>query len=169
MNKRILMLGLIMLLGLMIPVVYSIDDEHEHIQKGEKEIHLSKELKKTLSKEMYFIQNTMKKLIPALASGEWDKIAESAEKLKSSYIMKQNLTKNQIKELHLSLPEGFQELDHDYHETAGRLAHAAAKHDGQLVSFYYCKLLESCVKCHSAYARNKFPNFHKPHRIGEHH
>jgi len=122
-------------------------------------IQISDDLKKALLKEMKAVQDGMIKLVPAIASGDWATVSRTAKNIKKTYIMKQKLTKAQLKELHSALPEGFKRLDHRFHETAGRLALAAERKDAELAVFYFYKLNESCVTCHSTYATQKFPAF----------
>jgi len=136
--------------------------EHETptIEKSSK-LHLSHDLKVILNQEMNEIQEGMMKIIPAISAGNWETIANIAKKIKNSFILKQKLTQKQIEELHGSLPAEFIEMDHNYHSTAGKLAHAALQHDGELVNFYFYKLHSQCIKCHSKYASERFPNFKK--------
>jgi hypothetical protein len=42
------------------------------------------------------------------------------------------------------------------------LGAAAAAHDAELVMFHYSRLLESCTRCHAAYAGARFPGFTSP-------
>ena len=61
-------------------------------------------------------------------------------------------------------------MDRDFHSYAGKLAHAAHKQDGELVNFYFYKLHSQCMKCHSKYASERFPNFQKiEHSKSDHH
>ena len=67
-------------------------------------------------------------------------------------------------------PAEFVEMDRDFHSSAGKLAHAAHKQDGELVSFYFYKLHSQCMTCHSKYAAERFPNFQKAQPSGgDHH
>ncbi len=129
----------------------------DHNGKGG--IHISENLRKALQKEMLAVQDGMMKLVPAIASGDWATVSRTADNIKKTYIMKQKLTQAQLKELHSALPAGFKRLDHRFHKTAGRLAHAAERKDAELAVFYFYKLNESCVTCHSAYAKQRFPAF----------
>jgi acetyl/propionyl-CoA carboxylase alpha subunit len=54
-------------------------------------------------------------------------------------------------------------------EIAIRVARAAAAHDAELVAFHYSRLIESCVQCHAAYARSRFPGFVPPAEKEHHH
>ncbi len=104
------------------------------------------------------IEKGMMTIIPAIAAGNWESIAKLAQKIKDSFILKQKLTKEQMKELHHSLPPGFVEMDQRFHTTAEKLAHAAHQGDGELVNFYFYKLHSQCMNCHSKYASKRFSN-----------
>ena len=83
---------------------------------------------------------------------------------KSSNADQHVVTEKQLEELHHSLPAEFIEMDHGFHSTAGKLAHAAIQNDGELVNFYYYKLHSQCIKCHSKYASKRFPDLKKIHQ-----
>ncbi len=129
---------------------------------------LSPELRTLLSQEMQALQSGMISLIPAIISGNWNEVATTAGKIKNSYILKQNLTPGQAKELRTILPADFIKQDQQFHYLAGMLKHAAQAEKPELVSFYFSRMTESCVSCHSSYARHKFPAFLKPEKTPEH-
>lgn len=170
MKGRLSLAAGIAVLAIIVPLSVSAggDKGNRPDLKEEGSIHLSKDLKKVLNEEMAALQKGMTELVPALASGDWEGMEKIAVRMEESYILKRKLTKEQVEELHGALPQGFKELDHEFHSTAGRLAHAAAGHDGELVSFYFYKLNESCVKCHSTYAGTRFPGFGKKAGDGGH-
>jgi len=129
---------------------------------------LSPELRSLLSQEMLALQSGMMSLIPAIISGKWDAVAATAGKIKNSYILKQKLTKAQGKELHSLLPADFIKQDQQFHYLAGMLEHAAKAAKPELISFYYSRMTESCVSCHSSYATHKFPAFSKAEKTPDH-
>ena len=142
---------------------FSVSFAQEHhnnkMTGGSGEIDLSDGLKAILSKEMTAIEEGMKGLVHEIAHGNWDNIEKIAKMMEESYIMKQKLSRQQIEELHHKLPPGFLELDAQFHESAGMLAHVAKERHNDLVTFYFYKLTESCMKCHAKYAKNRFPGF----------
>ena len=97
----------------------------------------------------------------AYISGDFATVAEIASQIKNSYILKQSMTDDQKHELTTKLPESFLLMDQKFHEYAGILEHFAEEEHTELVGFYYLRLTESCVSCHSQYARNRFPGFEK--------
>ncbi len=133
------------------------------------EFRLSPELRQLLVAEMLAVRDGMMSLIPAISSGNWQAIAEIGRKLHDSYIMKQKLSKSQIEELHHSLPVGFLALDHSFNHSAGMLAHAAEEKNTDVVNFYFFKLNEACVSCHSKFAAHRFPGFARRGDHEEHH
>lgn len=150
----------------------------EHMNQTEKHQEtgveaLSEELRDLLSKEMKALQDGMVSIIPAYVSGEWNEIATTATKMKNSYILKQSLTKDQMKELHQALPPRFIEMDQNFHYLAGMLSHAADMKKPELVNFYFSKMNEACQSCHVKFATHKFPAFapkqEKEHSHGDEH
>jgi len=131
----------------------------DHVEKGVES--LSPEVRALLGEEMLAIQNGMMSVIPAYASGNYAEIALIAEQVKNSYILKQDMTRQQMHELHQKLPDSFIQLDQQFHSYAGLLEEAARKNNDELISFYFSKLVESCSNCHSQHARYKFPAFGK--------
>ncbi len=120
---------------------------------------LSPELRELLTKEMFALQTGMISIFPAYISGNWKKIEEISLQMQNSYILKQNITEKQIKELHTALSSEFIKQDKEFHYLAGMLNHAAKSKKTELVGFYFSKLSESCVSCHSQHATHKFPAF----------
>lgn len=120
---------------------------------------LSPELQQLFSKEMVQLNLGMKEIMSAYISGQWSSIVPIAKKMENSYVLKQNLSKNQLHELHSKLPEGFLELDEKFHYYSGMLSHASEMKKTELIGFYFAKMGETCVSCHSVYATKKFPSF----------
>jgi len=151
--KTLLTIGL----SLLLCVTTSFADETTQEKSGIEA--LSPELRDLLKKEMSALQEGMMSIIPAYISGNWQEIETISLKMKNSYILKQNITKKQIQELHSSLPNEFIKKDKEFHYLAGMLNHAAENKKSELIGFYYSKLSESCVSCHSQYATHRFPSF----------
>ena len=120
---------------------------------------LSPRLRELLTQEMQALQQGMISIIPAYVSGNWAEIERVAVKMKDSYILKQRLSDEQVTELHTLLPESFLQLDERFHYLSGMLNHAAKNRKAELVGFYFSRLGESCVNCHSQFAIHRFPAF----------
>lgn len=134
--------------------------EHEGTKhKMENALGLSEAISDLLKQEMNEIKKGMESLILSIASGDWQKITETGKNIKHSYIMKNKLTKVQRHELHKTLPKQFKEIDKKFHYYAGMLSHVAAERDAELVNFYFYKMNESCVACHSKFVKNRFEGF----------
>lgn len=134
---------------------------HEKSHGVSAKLELSPELAVLLRKEMKAIDGGMKELLSALSGGEFENAAKIARDLEATYILRQSLTKPQMKELHTRVPKGFLTMDHAFHARAGRLAKAADAQDGEVAAFYYSELVQACVGCHSHYATERFPGFAK--------
>ncbi len=122
------------------------------------ELRLSSNLEAMLNREMQAIETGMMKIIPASASGDWETLETIAVGIEDSFILKQELTREQMAELHHSLPVEFVEMDREFHSTAGKLAHAAHERDSELVSFYFYRLHSQCAQCHVKFATRRFPD-----------
>jgi cytochrome c556 len=92
----------------------------------------------------------------SLPVGDWSSIAETAAKMKETYVLEKQLTQAQREEIE-RLPERFMALDEDFHARADKLRQAAISHDTQAVSSQFGALLNACVTCHSSFARSRFP------------
>lgn len=118
---------------------------------------LSPDLLALLNQEMGLIQQAMMDIVPAIATGQWDKVSSLGKKIKASFILKQKLTEAQKEELLRVLPQQFIEMDMDFHKSAEMLAHAAEMKNADVVNFYFYKMSAACVSCHGKYAAGRFP------------
>ncbi len=119
---------------------------------------LSPELRLLLKEEMGAIELGMQNIVTAYIAGNIEEVAEIAGQIQKSYILKQKITQSQKHELHTKLSKTFIAKDQKFHEYAGMLAHVSQENHMELVSFYYLKLLESCLGCHSEHATHRFPS-----------
>jgi hypothetical protein len=147
------------------------DSEHAHHLKPQTSqgVRLSTELLSLLNQEMVLIQKGMMDLVPAIAAGEWNKVVTIGKKIEENFILKQKLTDAQKDELHHVLPERFVEMDMDFHQSAGMLAHAAEMKNPDVVNFYFYKMNVACVSCHGKYAAERFPGLAKRGEERHHH
>jgi hypothetical protein len=153
----------ISIFAILLPTMSYGEDKHkyeehtEEYQMSSGVEALSHDLRDLLSQEMKALQDGMMSIIPAYISGNWGEIETTAGKIKSSYILKQNLREEQLKELHSVLPPEFIEKDQNFHYLAGMLEHAAKSKKPELINFYFSEMNESCVGCHAEFATHKFP------------
>ena len=131
-------------------------------QQNTQTLNLPIDIKQLLKKEMLAVEKGMQKLISTIAAGDWQQTAVIGKQIQASYLMKQELTDEQLRHLHHILPEQFVKLDHSFHHYAGMLAHAAEVKNAEVVSFYFYKMNDSCIQCHSNYAQSKFTGFSAP-------
>lgn len=131
----------------------------EHHQQGRQLLSMPEDIKLLLTREMQAVEEGMQALLSSIAKGQWQITAEIAKQIQSSYLLKQSLTAEQKAHLHHHLPEQFIKFDYSFHQYAGMLAHAAEAKNSDVVNFYFYKMTDSCVQCHSRYAREKFPGF----------
>ena len=125
-------------------------------------INLSPDLLELIRAEMLEVTSGVQNIVPALAAADWATIAETSEKIRASYILERSLTPAQLEELEQKLPEPFKQMDAEFHQRAEKLGAAAAAHDAELVVIHYSRLLDSCTRCHAAYAGARFPGFNPP-------
>jgi hypothetical protein len=120
---------------------------------------LSAPLREALSAEMLALQSGLMSVIPAVVAGHWDEVARIGAQMRDSYILQQELTPEQRRELHDTLPASFLELDARLHYLAGMLNHVAEAKKPELVGYYLGAMTETCVTCHARYAQAKFRAF----------
>ena len=120
---------------------------------------LSDGVRTLLQAEMLELAGGSQSIVLAYVSGDWTSIERTAERMRDSYVMKQNLSDAQKQELQSKLPERFKQMDKAFHERAEKLRSAAADGDAELVMFHYQRLLEACAGCHSEFAPDRFPGF----------
>ena len=169
MNNRALLTTVAFLTALAAPQTgFTAHGEH-HDAKHKSVENLSPELRALLQQEMQALQNGMIAVIPAFVSGDLGTVETIAKNMKDSFILKQSITREQMHELHSTLPESFLKMDKEFHYFAGMLSHTANRKKLELVNFYLSKLTESCVACHSQFATHKFPGLLSGKTMGEHH
>ena len=80
-----------------------------------------------------------------------------AGKIRDTFILKQDLTQAELKELIGLLPEEFITMDRAFHSTAGKLSKAAAAGDFSTAIEHFATMSKACVSCHASYAAQRFP------------
>lgn len=110
-----------------------------------------------LRKEMNLIQTGMGELLAYLSQGNGSAATEVALAIQRSFVLKQQLSSEDLNLLVSSLPQSFVTQDRLFHANAGRLAAAAKAGDYLSAVRIYGSMSESCVTCHTAYAGTRFP------------
>jgi hypothetical protein len=169
MKNSVLLATIVFLTALAAPQTgFTAHDEHDKTKHKSVE-NLSPELRALLQQEMQALQSGMIAVIPAFVSGDLGTVEKIAKNMKDSFILRQAITREQMDELHSTLPEPFIRMDQEFHYFAGMLSHTAKRKKLELVNFYISKLTESCVACHSQYATHKFPGLASGKTMGDHH
>ncbi len=156
--KLFLTFGILISLGNLALAGQEAHHTESHSDKVRSVTALSPAVRELLQQEMTGIQKTMTGILPLLVSGDWQQVAQLAEKIADGHIMKQKLTAEQAQELMATLPQGFKDLDNSFHNSASMMSHVAKQGHIELVAFYYYRLTELCISCHGQYAQHRFPN-----------
>jgi len=139
---------------------HNAEDHHGHDAENTvrpETLQLPENLAAVLRMEMIEISNNMGPLLDHLARGNSAEAARIADKIQNSFILKQQLSSDELKELVSLLPTDFVTLDRSFHGTAGKLASAVRKNDFTSAAALYSKMAVACVACHGEYATNRFP------------
>ena len=120
---------------------------------------LSPDIRGVLMEEMNLVQNAMRELIASISAGDWETTAKTGKKMADSFILKRQLDEKQMETIQQSLPEHLIQLDNNFHRQAERLSRAASERDQELVAFFFSRLANSCIDCHSRYASHRFIGF----------
>lgn len=110
-----------------------------------------------LRREMIELDTGMHTLHSALVRGDGERAAETAQKIHDSFILKRELSKEELKTLVSQLPKDFVKRDRALHETSAELAEAARQDDFETAAERYGEMTRACVGCHSAHAAERFP------------
>ncbi len=145
--------------GILLSVSVSLGHAEKITNHEGPEINISKKLRRILSAEMNATQRSMNNLAIAIPAGHWDDIMENVKKMKEGYIMKKKLSTKQMEDFFGSLPAGYNEIDREFKKTVRDMITAAGEQNSERTNYHYFKLNESCIKCHSKYAKKRFPGF----------
>lgn len=115
-------------------------------------LELSEKMRGFLKFEMGALARAGREIEKALAEGDSATVQENAAKMDKAFIMSQDITTLDLRELEAVLGEAFVAQDKEFH-AMGRALEAAAKANdlkGQRVIFD--DMLHACASCHQAYA-----------------
>lgn len=118
---------------------------------------LPDDLSAALRREMLALEPAMGELSSHLARGSRDEAAATAMRIHDSFILKQELSEEQLHTLVSSLPEGFVHRDRAFHQGAAKLAHAAEAGEMAEAARLYGEMATACVACHAEHASSRFP------------
>jgi hypothetical protein len=163
--NRILPISALLISLMIFSTTIRAQDQEQHVEG----LVLPPDLMGLLQAEMREITIGVQKIPVAIAQADWDLLHTTSESIRSSYIMAKALTPEQVEVLESSLPARFKQIDSEFHERAGNLADAATARNFELASYHYSRLIESCARCHSLYAKDRFPAFGTIEKHGHQH
>ena len=120
---------------------------------------LTPKLNQLLTDEMLSIKQAVTHIMNGLIVGDHSIVENMATQINDSFILKQQLTEQDKKDLMAVAPKQFLKLDEEFHKLSEKLANAAIQKDFELQRFYFGRLIESCQGCHTEYVTDKFPGF----------
>lgn len=114
-----------------------------------------------LIQEMHAILRATNKIVDALVRGQDDLVAENAQGIHDSFILRKKMKPDDKKALLSAVPEAFVKQDRAFHALGAQLAEAARKKDKAQQQKLFSDLVNSCVSCHTQYAIDRFPGLKK--------
>lgn len=134
---------------------YAAEDDFE-ATRADEGLQLPQKYTELLRDEMQLLEQEMQSLLPAIARAEWQLVHDKGLRIYNSLIMRQRLSRQEHEELHHLLPAAFLQLDMQFHDYGKRLALAAEAGDGELVGYYYGRMVQGCIACHDQFASQRF-------------
>lgn len=119
-------------------------------------VDLEPRFRKMLRKEMQSLESGMFRLLSHLVRRRNKKAARTATQIHERFILKQELSKKELKRLQKQLPADFVQLDQAFHKYSAELAEAAKQGQLEKAMDLYGQMSASCVTCHTRYARDRF-------------
>ena len=120
---------------------------------------LPEKLRELLLREMNAIEGASLSIQSALVRGEDARVAELAQQIHDSFILRQEMTEADRKALRAAVPKAFVERDQAFHALTGDLAEAAREGDAERQRALFGEVVSACAACHALYAGNRFPGF----------
>jgi len=120
---------------------------------------LTPKLQNLLRKEMLSLDDASQQILAALVRGDDARVAELAQQIHDSFILRQSMTPEDKADLMAAVPEGFIRQDRAFHEISAALAQAARDGDRAQQHDKFGRMIEACGACHAKYATDRFPNY----------
>ncbi len=137
--------------------LFALNGQTPAAQSEVSSVRLPDKFAKLLQQEMRQIDEGMKQLISLISQGKATEAADIADKIHNSFILKQSLTQEELKELVSYLPKDFVQLDRTFHGNAHKLSAALRENNFQEGGALYAKMFNGCISCHSRFATDQFP------------
>lgn len=122
---------------------------------------LTPKLQDLLRKEMLSIDDASQKILGALVRGDDARVAELAQQIHDSFILRHSMTPEDKTDLLAAVPESFVVQDRTFHEISAALAQAAREGDRARQQEHFSKMIQACSACHAQYATDRFPTYSK--------
>lgn len=120
---------------------------------------LPSKIRTLLIEEMIAINDAMGDILTAIVKGQDEVVADKAQAIHDSFIIKKEMKPEDKERLIESVPEKFVKRDKEFHELSAELAAAAFNGNKSLQIKNFTKMVNSCVDCHSHHATHRFPGF----------
>jgi cytochrome c553 len=114
-------------------------------------------LRGLLVQEMNAILDASKTIQDALIRGDSETVAQQAQQIHDSFILKQKMTPADKKALKKAVPKAFIQRDQAFHKLSGRLADAARAGHQERQERLFTKMIRACAGCHERHAQGRFP------------
>jgi len=114
--------------------------------------NLPPKLRKFLKKEMHLLAEAGRTMETALGEGDSKTVEDLAQRMHESFIMKQELTTMDLRELKAIVGDDFVMRDKAFHAMAKELSLAAKAGDTAEQELLFGKMVRACAACHTAYA-----------------
>lgn len=118
---------------------------------------LTDKLSQLLQKEMRAVQGGMTSIHSAIVMGQHESVAENAQQIHDSFILQQELTEQDRKDLMSAVPKGFIDLDKEFHQLSASLAEAGRSKNTKEQLKLFTEMTGNCIQCHSKYVSDRFP------------
>ena len=123
---------------------------------------LTPKLDQLLREEMQAILEAMNRTYEALVTGDHTTVAEQAQAIHDSFILKRELTDADRKALKEAVPKRFLKMDRQLHTSAAELAEAARAGSTQRELAIFQRMTHACVQCHTEFVGDRFPAINQP-------
>lgn len=118
---------------------------------------LTPKLRDLLRKEMLSVEEASKQILSALIAGDDVRVADLAQQIHDSFILKQSMTPQDKQDLMSAVPKDFVTRDRAFHELSAGLAEAGRDSDRTRQQEEFGRMIEACTACHALYATDRFP------------
>ena len=110
-----------------------------------------------LIQEMQAVLTASQAIMAGIVKGQHQLVAEKADAIHNSFILKQEMTPEDRKALIAAVPAAFVQRDQAFHKLSADLAAAARAEDQAQERALFGQMVEACTGCHSRYAGARFP------------